>query len=274
MVPPRRQRGHRVADDRGGEQPVELLADMTGLTAPAAACGLAWAAVFAHGTFAAASTVWGPVVSRASADGPPQVALTFDDAPEPGATERVLDALAELGVTAAFFVSEGHAERHPALLERMDAEGHVVGNRACADNSLALLRDTNYCHEEIRRTDHIVEQVIGHRPALLRPNSGIKTWHLMRAARRTGHTVVTWSRRASEGAAPVATRGDIIRVRVGATASADAALRLLVHALDEHGLSPRRLDALLGIPAYQEPEPAPMVKPEPQRRPSPLRRAA
>ena len=247
---------------------MHLLADITGLTAPAAACGVAWAGVFAHGTFVPASTVWGPVVSRASGDGPPQVALTFDGGPAPDSSGRVLDALGELGVPAAFFVVGRDAERFPALVDRMHGEGHVVGNRGWDRHPLGLFRDRSYWSAQIRRTDTLIEQVIGRRPAMFRPPAGVKTWHLMSAAGRAGHTVVTWSRRLDGGAAPDAARGDVISVRVGGGASAESAVRSLVNSLVEQGLSPRRLDAVLGIAAYHVPrQPA-------TARPAPLRRAA
>lgn len=55
-----------------------------------------------------------------------QIALTFDDGPDPVWTPRVLDALAEAGARATFFVVAPLAERHPGLLRRMVEEGHEV----------------------------------------------------------------------------------------------------------------------------------------------------
>ena len=59
-----------------------------------------------------------------------QCALTFDDGPDPACTPRVLDALAELGVPATFFVIGTKAQRHPELVRRMLAEGHRVGSHS------------------------------------------------------------------------------------------------------------------------------------------------
>jgi peptidoglycan/xylan/chitin deacetylase (PgdA/CDA1 family) len=246
------------------------LADITGLTAPAAACGLAWAAMAAHGTFVPDSTFWGPVISRASADGPPQVALTFDDGPTEGSTERILDVLGELDVRAAFFVIGRNAQRWPRLVERMDAEGHVVGNHTWDHGHFAIFRRIKHWTRQIARTAELVEQIIGRRPALFRPPMGIKTWHVTDAARRCGHAVVTWNRRAFDGVATEAgrivqrlawpaQRGDILLLHDGVepntprrdTAATQEALRPLVAALWEKGLGTRRLDELLGIEPYQ-----------------------
>jgi peptidoglycan-N-acetylglucosamine deacetylase len=54
------------------------------------------------------------------------LALTFDDGPDPRGTPEVLDALAEAGVKATFFVLGGRVEEQPELLERIVEEGHGV----------------------------------------------------------------------------------------------------------------------------------------------------
>jgi peptidoglycan-N-acetylglucosamine deacetylase len=57
----------------------------------------------------------------------PQVALTFDDGPEPGGTDGVLAALADAGATATFFVLLGRVRRHRALFDDVVAAGHEIG---------------------------------------------------------------------------------------------------------------------------------------------------
>ena len=58
----------------------------------------------------------------------PTVALTFDDGPNGACTAEVLDALAETGAKATFFVLGHNAKRgaNGALLARMVREGHEV----------------------------------------------------------------------------------------------------------------------------------------------------
>ena len=55
-----------------------------------------------------------------------EVALTFDDGPDPATTPAVLDALREAGMHATFFVLSGRAQAHPDLIARMLAQGHQV----------------------------------------------------------------------------------------------------------------------------------------------------
>ena len=66
------------------------------------------------------------------------IAITFDDGP--GAyTEELLDALAERGVKATFFLVGSNAKRYPELLERMVAEGPPIGNHSYNHENLAKL---------------------------------------------------------------------------------------------------------------------------------------
>jgi peptidoglycan/xylan/chitin deacetylase (PgdA/CDA1 family) len=246
-------------------------ADFLGFTAPAAAFGLASAALLAHGTFAPRSTFWGPVISRAPQPCPPHVAITFDDGPAEGSTERILDVLGELNVPATFFVVGRNAERHPKLVERMHAEGHVVANHTWDHAHFALFRRDRYWRSQVARTDDVIENIIGCRPALFRPPMGIKTWHITAAAMGAGHSVVTWTRRALDGFAteahrivdrlvPTSRRGDILLLHDGAEPNVprrdfratEAALRPLIRGLRDRGLEPRRLDTLLGLRPYQE----------------------
>jgi peptidoglycan/xylan/chitin deacetylase (PgdA/CDA1 family) len=56
------------------------------------------------------------------------VYLTFDDGPIPEATPFILDVLRSQGVQATFFVVGDNVRKHPELFQRIQAEGHAVGN--------------------------------------------------------------------------------------------------------------------------------------------------
>jgi len=57
---------------------------------------------------------------------PKELVLTFDDGPEGGPTDRVLDALKRECVRASFFLLGRSAEKFPALARRELQEGHTV----------------------------------------------------------------------------------------------------------------------------------------------------
>jgi peptidoglycan/xylan/chitin deacetylase (PgdA/CDA1 family) len=210
----------------------------------------------------------GPRGERAA---PRRIALTFDDGPTADSTDRILDALREHKVPAIFFVIGSNAEREPAMLQRMHDEGHIVGNHSFDHWHYGFVGTRRYWERQISRTDEIVERAIGHRPAFFRPPMGVKTWAIAHAARRLGHTVVTWSRRAMDGVhttpqricervATRATDGDVVVLHDGVEPCAHGrgrdqsatvrALPLLLSSLRQRGLEIVRLDQLIGIAAY------------------------
>ena len=54
--------------------------------------------------------------------------LTFDDGPTPSVTEFVLEELKKYNAKATFFCIGNNVRQHPALYQRLFAEGHRVGN--------------------------------------------------------------------------------------------------------------------------------------------------
>ena len=54
--------------------------------------------------------------------------LTFDDGPEQGITEFILDELSKYNVKGTFFCCGENCEKHPELMKRIKEEGHTVAN--------------------------------------------------------------------------------------------------------------------------------------------------
>lgn len=223
-----------------------------------------------YATVAPRCTFWGPTISQGPG-GSRKIALTFDDGPTPGTTDRVLDILAAHDARATFFVIGVNCQQHPELLHRIHAEGHQLANHSFNHAHFGVCRNQQYWEREIRRTDELIEEAIGARPAMFRPPMGIKTWHTTRAARNCDHALVTWSRRAMDGLATSSERilrrledlrdGDIVLLHDGVEPHAPhpdrsatlGAVDPLLRQMRQRGLSPARLDELLGLPAYQIP---------------------
>ena len=111
-----------------------------------------------------------------------KVALTFDDGPQPGTTDVVLDTLSNFNIKATFFVLGRMVEDNPELSREIVKQGHEIGNhgyshKVCPEMTLEEIR------EEIDRTDKIVEKVTGVKPAYFRPPEGALSaallWHLI-----------------------------------------------------------------------------------------------
>jgi peptidoglycan/xylan/chitin deacetylase (PgdA/CDA1 family) len=121
----------------------------------------------------------------------PQVALTFDDGPEPGGTDRVLSALADAGATATFFVLLTRVRRYRALFDEVVAAGHEVGLHGVDHLALPDLPPG----EPLRRTRAgraELEDAAGRTIRWYRPPYGRQTPRTWRAVRRAGLQPVLW----------------------------------------------------------------------------------
>ncbi len=59
--------------------------------------------------------------------GPREIALTFDDGPDPKTTERVLAILDQHCIKATFFMVGWYAQARPDLVREVAARGHTIG---------------------------------------------------------------------------------------------------------------------------------------------------
>lgn len=79
------------------------------------------------------------------------VYLTFDDGPEPGITEFVLDELNKYNMKSTFFCCGKNCKEFPKLLERIKGEGHSVANHTHSHISgyttpqLSYMEDVELC---------------------------------------------------------------------------------------------------------------------------------
>lgn len=76
-------------------------------------------------------------IVRAGGANPRQLALTFDDGPDPEWTPQILDELKAAHVPATFFIVGENAITQRGLLQRMIAEGHEVGSHTYTHPNLA-----------------------------------------------------------------------------------------------------------------------------------------
>lgn len=100
-----------------------------------------------------------------------QVALTFDDGPHPVYTEELLDGLKERNVRATFFVLGEHAQLYPELIERMQEEGHLIGNHTYSHLQLKKGNWEEY-REELVKTNQVICQITGEEVCYVRPPYG------------------------------------------------------------------------------------------------------
>jgi len=100
------------------------------------------------------------------------IALSFDDGPNPGETEALLDLLDELDVRASFFLKGMNVAAHPQIALSILQRGHELGNHSWTHRPLYSLNNAAM-HEEINLTNTVIKNATGITPVLFRPPFGI-----------------------------------------------------------------------------------------------------
>lgn len=101
----------------------------------------------------------------------PEVALTFDDGPSPKYTSLLLDGLKERNVRATFFLLGKNVKENQELVQRMQAEGHLLGNHTYNHVQLNKIPETT-ARQEILKTNNEIYEATGKYPEYMRPPYG------------------------------------------------------------------------------------------------------
>jgi peptidoglycan-N-acetylglucosamine deacetylase len=124
-----------------------------------------------------------------------QVALTFDDGPEPGQTEHIVEVLKRHKVPATFFVIGAKAKRHPELLALIQAlPGVRVGNHSWSHANFHHLPAAAQLLE-IERNDALLTEALAAQPAplkLFRYPFGNSSCEANARVHALGYRIVGW----------------------------------------------------------------------------------
>jgi peptidoglycan/xylan/chitin deacetylase (PgdA/CDA1 family) len=175
----------------------------TGVTAAlgaATAVGLA-AGGFAYASLWPGSRIFGTAMTAPRRPG--EIALTFDDGPNPEWTPRLLEILARHEVRATFFMLGKFAEAQPELVRRVAAEGHLIGNHSWSHPKLSRC-PAKRIEEELKRTKETLEQIIGSKVRFFRPPFGARRPAVFRIARELGLEPVLWNAMTTDWSEPSA----------------------------------------------------------------------
>ncbi len=163
----------------------------------------ALAAVLAGHLLITAASLWprgrwlGPNLVRLPAESRArgEVALSFDDGPDPEVTPAVLDLLDAHGVRATFFCISRRAAAHPELCREIVQRGHAVENHSARHrHNFALLGPRGYARE-LQAGQDTLAAITGVVPVFLRAPAGLRNPFLWPAMARLGLRLASWTRR-------------------------------------------------------------------------------
>lgn len=92
------------------------------------------------------------------------VFLTFDDGPEPGVTEFVLDCLDKYNMKGTFFCKGENAKKYPELINEIEHRGHLIANHTYSHFNAYSICSNDYL-EDVEKADSIL-----HTPYFRPPN--------------------------------------------------------------------------------------------------------
>jgi peptidoglycan/xylan/chitin deacetylase (PgdA/CDA1 family) len=124
-----------------------------------------------------------------------EVALTFDDGPDPEVTPRVLDALDAAGLKATFFLIGERAARHPALAREIVRRGHAAENHSHRHSTAFGWYGIGRARRELEAAQGAIADATGIAPVFFRAPFGIRNPFLDPALARIGLRYVSWTRR-------------------------------------------------------------------------------
>jgi peptidoglycan/xylan/chitin deacetylase (PgdA/CDA1 family) len=178
-----------------------------------------------------------------------EIALTFDDGPDPSVTPRVLDMLDARGARSTFFCVGRRVEAHRDIAAEIARRGHRVENHSHRHRSAFWFLPPAMLRDEIERAQDAIATATGRAPRLFRAPTGIRSPLLEPALARAGLDLAAWTRRGFDTVTGDAGRvlarlvrglapGDILLLHDGSSARGASGGPVLLEVL------PRLLDAV------------------------------
>ena len=102
---------------------------------------------------------------------PKQIAITFNDGPNPYYTRTLLEGLKKRGVKATFFVLGSEVEKYPDILEEIHEGGHMIGVHSYEHVNFGQIGD-EAAKQQIEKTQEAIYAVTGEYTGFIRPPYG------------------------------------------------------------------------------------------------------
>jgi cellulose synthase/poly-beta-1,6-N-acetylglucosamine synthase-like glycosyltransferase/peptidoglycan/xylan/chitin deacetylase (PgdA/CDA1 family)/spore germination protein YaaH len=99
---------------------------------------------------------------------PNEVALSFDDGPDPTWTPKILDILKQKHVVGSFFMIGEEAQNNIGLMQRVYREGHEIGNHTFTHPDISEISNASV-DLELNLTERLFAAELGVQPLYFRP---------------------------------------------------------------------------------------------------------
>jgi peptidoglycan-N-acetylglucosamine deacetylase len=153
-----------------------------------------------------------------------EIAITFDDGPDPETTPRVLDALDSAGARATFFCVGARAAAHAGLVREIVRRGHAVENHSQRHSAAFGWYGPDRLRREIAAAQDTLAALAGRAPAFFRAPFGVRNPFVDPVLARLGLAYVSWTRRGYD-----TVDGDAARVLVRLAGRLGAGDVLVLH---------------------------------------------
>jgi len=190
------------------------------------------------------ATWLGPNLTRlpAAAAARGEMALTFDDGPDPEVTPQVLDLLDAHGMRASFFCIAEKAEAHPDLLREILRRGHQIENHSYHHHAGFSFYGYFRLGREVDAAQAVLAGIGGRAPQFFRAPAGFRSPFLDPVLAHRGLRYVSWTRRGYDAVKRDPARilgrlthrlaaGDILLLHDGAGARTDAGVPVVLAVL-------------------------------------------
>jgi peptidoglycan/xylan/chitin deacetylase (PgdA/CDA1 family) len=124
-----------------------------------------------------------------------EVALTFDDGPDPQVTPQVLDQLDAAGARATFFCVGEQLRRHTGLAREIVRRGHHIENHTDTHPNLFAAMGWRRMAAQVAGGQQAVACVTGRAPRFFRAVAGLRNPWLDPILAKQGLQLAAWTRR-------------------------------------------------------------------------------
>jgi peptidoglycan/xylan/chitin deacetylase (PgdA/CDA1 family) len=154
--------------------------------------GAAGATVLAlTGTAHAATTTTTNQTGLAASCSAGYVGLTFDDGPNAGTSNQLINALRQYNATATVFPTGSRAQADPSLMQAYRGAGLQIGNHSWDHPHLTTL-SSSQIQSQLSRTQQAIQQTAGVTPNVFRPPYGETNATVQQIASSLGMRQIIW----------------------------------------------------------------------------------